>query len=164
MIISPLFMLTQIFGGECGMGAYRKSGGNYFCEHELSFKVERRDGAAYKISVNCPNSRHSRVFWTSDIDGDGTRNINKNIAVAGRLTGMKFQKTNEFLSALGSTISSERAYDKRSTHINHLLHYGRYSSSSHVFTSRNSVEDIDFVYIYRFITFVIGSVAHLDID
>ena len=111
MIINPLFVFTQIFGDECGMGEYRQSGGNYVCENPLSFQAERKDGAAYKISIRCKNSRHTRVFWSSDTDDDGIRNINKNIAIAGRLTGMKFQKTKEFLAALGSSMSSERAYD-----------------------------------------------------
>ena len=111
ILIEPSHVFSELYGGECGMGQYMKTGGPSICEHKLTVEVLDRKGAAYYIYVNCPNVNHSRNFWTSGQDESGTFNVNKYIAVAGRVVGFEFTKTREFMCALGTRIQSEKSYN-----------------------------------------------------
>ena len=110
MLIEPLFFFASLFGGECGMAQDYSIRGTHICENKLYVQILQRFGAAYQLELTCKNPNHARIVLTSDQDSTGTFNVNKLIAVAGRLTRMKYTKTEEFMAAIGIKMHGRTSY------------------------------------------------------
>ena len=102
ILISVQHLFSRIFGEECGRGQLVQSGGTYICQNKLRFSLLQQHGSAYQVEIVCGNLSHRRCEWTSPGETNKGFEVNTIVTLAGRLSGLKYHLTAEFMAALGT--------------------------------------------------------------
>ena len=110
ILISVEHFFTAIFGEECGRGQIYTTGGTNTCQNKLKFNLLQQYGSAYEVEIECGNPNHRRCAWTSPGGMKEGFQINTIVTLAGRLLGLKYHQTAEFMAALGTGFLSRSNY------------------------------------------------------
>ena len=82
----------------------------YICQNKLRFSLLQQHGSAYQVEIVCGNLSHRRCEWTSPGETNKGFEVNTIVTLAGRLSGLKYHLTAEFMAALGTGFLSRSNY------------------------------------------------------